>query len=77
MKKLIWNILDLRNMDISSEAYVRKVSRAHEALTMGEVSGRTLSATLSTKYPYKRTMSAPADMVNKAMERQAGKLNHD
>lgn len=57
---------DLRNTDLSSETFIRKLNRAHEALSQSDSSGvasKTLSASFGHKWPYKRTMSAPAAMV--------------
>ncbi|XP_063244249.1 protein unc-79 homolog [Bacillus rossius redtenbacheri] len=66
---------DLRNTDLSSEVFIRKLHRAHEALSQqsdgsggggsGPVGGplRTLSASFGPKWPYKRTMSAPASIT--------------
>ncbi|XP_012272273.1 protein unc-79 homolog [Orussus abietinus] len=58
---------DLRNTDLNSETFVRKLHRAHEALSKSDGSGtssvKTLSASFGTKWPYKRTMSAPASMI--------------
>jgi len=45
---------------------VRKWQRAQEALSQSDGSGgsmKTLSASFGPKWPYKRTMSAPAAMV--------------
>lgn len=46
---------------------MRKLNRAHEALSRSESSNdsslKTLSASFGPKWPYKRTMSAPASMV--------------
>ncbi|XP_050714372.1 protein unc-79 homolog isoform X4 [Eriocheir sinensis] len=62
---------DLRNSDMTSDVFERKLSRAKDALTLVQsASVRTLSASLGTKWPYKRTMSAPANMLNKAIEKQ-------
>lgn len=59
--------LDLRNTDLNSDVFLRKLHRAHEALSQSDGSGtssvKTLSASFGTKWPYKRTMSAPASMV--------------
>ncbi|XP_046405195.1 protein unc-79 homolog isoform X2 [Ischnura elegans] len=52
---------DLRNTDLKSETFIRKLNRAQEALSQPPV--KTLSASFGTKWPYKRTMSAPASMV--------------
>nr|XP_023011875.1 protein unc-79 homolog isoform X2 [Leptinotarsa decemlineata] len=60
---------DLRNSDANSETLVRKVQRAHEALSQSDGSAgssvKTLSASFGTKWPYKRTMSAPASIVTR------------
>ncbi|KAF5283433.1 hypothetical protein FQA39_LY04809 [Lamprigera yunnana] len=60
---------DLRNSDLNSEIFIRKLHRAHEALSQSEGSGasssKTLNASFGTKWPYKRTMSAPASIVPK------------
>ncbi|CAG0916657.1 unnamed protein product [Notodromas monacha] len=59
---------DLRNNNLDSKVLQRKLSRAHEAVssidqgssnTLGKL---TLSSTLGLKWPYKRTMSAPASI---------------
>lgn len=46
---------------------MRKVHRAQEAISQSDGSGassaKTLSASFGTKWPYKRTMSAPASIV--------------
>ncbi|CAM1320186.1 UNC79 (predicted) [Pycnogonum litorale] len=55
---------DLRNTNMTSEIFVRKLNRAHEALTLTETQ-RSLTASLGTKWPYKRAFSAPAGMVAK------------
>ncbi|XP_044257463.1 protein unc-79 homolog isoform X1 [Tribolium madens] len=58
---------DLRNTDLNSETFLRKLHRAHEALSQSDGSGassvKTLSASFGTKWPYKRTMSAPASII--------------
>ncbi|KAG7202977.1 hypothetical protein KM043_010111 [Ampulex compressa] len=58
---------DLRNTDLNSEVFMKKLHRAHEALSQSDGSGtssvKTLSASFGTKWPYKRTMSAPASMI--------------
>lgn len=52
---------------MNSEVFLKKLHRAHEALSQSDGSGtssvKTLSASFGTKWPYKRTMSAPASMV--------------
>jgi len=62
---------DLRNTDLNSEVFIRKLHRAHEALSQqsqqsdgsGSSGVKTLSASFGPKWPYKRTMSAPASIV--------------
>ncbi|XP_020814134.1 protein unc-79 homolog isoform X2 [Drosophila serrata] len=57
---------DLRNSDNGSEALSAKIQKAREALNQSDTSGsmaKTLSASFGTKWPYKRTMSAPASMA--------------
>ena len=49
---------DLRNTNINSETYQKKLTRAQEALSHTHAS-RSLSASLGLKLQYKRTMSAP------------------
>lgn len=60
---------DLRNTDMNSDVFLRKLHRAHEALSQSDGSGtssvKTLSASFGTKWPYKRTMSAPASIVSR------------
>ncbi|KAL1492637.1 hypothetical protein ABEB36_010867 [Hypothenemus hampei] len=61
-------IRDLKNTDVSSETFHKKVQRAHEALSGLNESSisssiKTLSASFGTKWPYKRTMSAPASII--------------
>lgn len=52
---------------MNSEVFIRKLHRAHEALSQSDGSAtssvKTLSASFGTKWPYKRTMSAPASIV--------------
>ncbi|XP_022215823.2 protein unc-79 homolog isoform X5 [Drosophila obscura] len=57
---------DLRNSDNGSEALSAKILKAREALSQSDTTGsmaKTLSASFGTKWPYKRTMSAPASMA--------------
>ncbi|XP_065166264.1 protein unc-79 homolog isoform X3 [Atheta coriaria] len=60
---------DLRNTEPTSEAFNKKMNRAQEALSNTEGSGnslvKTLSASFGTKWPYKRTMSAPASIITR------------
>lgn len=51
---------------MNSESFVRKLQRAQEALSQSQSDSssiKTLSASFGQKWPYKRTMSAPASMV--------------
>ena len=51
---------------MTSDIFARKLSRAQDALSSAQnASAKTLSASLGTKWPYKRTMSAPANMLNR------------
>ncbi|XP_075145709.1 UNC-79 domain-containing protein isoform X7 [Haematobia irritans] len=58
---------DLRNSENGSEALSSKILKAREALSQNETAtvgmAKTLSASFGTKWPYKRTMSAPASMI--------------
>lgn len=59
---------DLRNSENGSEILSTRIQKAREALSQsdGSTSGsmtKTLSASFGTKWPYKRTMSAPATTV--------------
>ncbi|CAH2054946.1 unnamed protein product, partial [Iphiclides podalirius] len=56
------NLRELVGGDTSSEWLVCKVRRAHEALSVSarDAHVNTLSASLGAKWPYKRTVSAPA-----------------
>ncbi|XP_022658130.1 protein unc-79 homolog isoform X4 [Varroa destructor] len=49
---------DLKNSNKNSEVFQRKLTRAQEALSLSRTN-RSLTSSLATKYPYKRTMSAP------------------
>jgi len=68
-------IIDLRNSDITSDSFIKKVQRAHEAMAhSSETSSiRTLSASFGQKWPYKRTMSAPASTLSKNDQKHNGK----
>lgn len=52
---------------MTSDSFIKKVQRAHEAMshTSESNSVKTLSASFGQKWPYKRTMSAPASMLTK------------
>lgn len=57
---------DLRNSENGSEVLSTKINKAREALNQSDSSSsmtKTLSASFGTKYPYKRTMSAPATII--------------
>ncbi|GAB0098713.1 protein unc-79 homolog [Sergentomyia squamirostris] len=57
---------DLRNSENGSEILSTKISKAREALSQSDGTGsmaKTLSASFGPKWPYKRTMSAPASII--------------
>uniref|UniRef100_A0A1A9X1K3 Protein unc-79 homolog n=1 Tax=Glossina brevipalpis TaxID=37001 RepID=A0A1A9X1K3_9MUSC len=58
---------DLRNSENGSEALSSKILKAREALSQSDTTtgsmAKTLSASFGTKWPYKRTLSAPASMI--------------
>ncbi|XP_049885894.1 protein unc-79 homolog [Pectinophora gossypiella] len=58
------NLRELVSSETSSEWFIYKVRRAHEALSVSakDSNVNTLSASFGTKWPYKRTISAPATM---------------
>ncbi|XP_017778696.1 PREDICTED: protein unc-79 homolog [Nicrophorus vespilloides] len=64
---IVTYLRDLRNTEVNSEAFLRKLHRANEALSQSDgsclSSVKTLSASFGTKWPYKRTMSAPASIL--------------
>lgn len=70
---------DLRNTDLNSEIFMKKVHRAQEALSQSDGSGtnsiKTLSASFGTKWPYKRTMSAPASMIPRQDTKQGTRIS--
>ncbi|XP_076339617.1 UNC-79 domain-containing protein isoform X3 [Tachypleus tridentatus] len=55
---------DLKNTNMNSEIFQKKLSRAHEALSLS-TNSRSLSASVGIKCPYKRAMSAPGGMIYK------------
>ncbi|VVC24664.1 Hypothetical protein CINCED_3A004663 [Cinara cedri] len=63
----ITHVRDLKNSDITSDSFIKKVQRAHEAMSHSSESNsvRTLSASFGQKWPYKRTMSAPASTLSR------------
>ncbi|XP_031621809.1 protein unc-79 homolog isoform X2 [Contarinia nasturtii] len=57
---------DLKNSETGSDALLTKISKAREALSQSDTTcsmAKTLSASFGTKWPYKRTMSAPASII--------------
>lgn len=68
-------LTDLKNSDITSDSFIKKVQRAHEAMahTSESNSVRTLSASFGQKWPYKRTMSAPASTLSRNDLKHNGK----
>ncbi|XP_058827136.1 protein unc-79 homolog isoform X1 [Topomyia yanbarensis] len=72
----ISHLRDLRNSENGSETLSTKINKAREALSQSDTSGsmsKTLSASFGTKWPYKRTMSAPATII----PRQESKLDKE
>lgn len=68
---------DLRNSETGSDALLSKISKAREALSQSDTScsmAKTLSASFGTKWPYKRTMSAPASIIPPRQDSKIGKL---
>jgi hypothetical protein len=65
---------DLRNSDITSDSFIKKVQRVHESMAHSSESNsiRTLSASFGQKWPYKRTMSAPASTLPKNDQKYNG-----
>lgn len=68
-------LTDLRNSDITSDSFIKKVQRAHEAMSHSSETNsiRTLSASFGQKWPYKRTMSAPASTLIRNDQKYNGK----
>ncbi|KAG4066741.1 hypothetical protein HA402_012808 [Bradysia odoriphaga] len=67
---------DLRNSENGSEILSNKISKAREALSQSDTTcsmAKTLSASFGPKWPYKRTMSAPANII----PRQDSKLEKE
>ena len=59
---------DLKNTNINSEAYQKKLIRAQEALNHAHVS-RSLSVSFGGRFPYKRAASAPASQPHRHPEK--------
>lgn len=67
---------DLRNTDTGSDALLSKINKAREALSQSDTQcsmAKTLSASFGTKWPYKRTMSAPASIIPPRQDSKIGK----
>lgn len=73
-------LADLRNTDLNSEMFMKKLHRAQEALSQSGESEtnsiKTLSASFGTKWPYKRTMSAPASMLPRQDTKQGTRFTN-
>lgn len=68
---------DLRNSENGSETLSTKINKAREALSQSDSTGmaKTLSASFGTKWPYKRTMSAPASIIPRQDSNKIGMYN--
>lgn len=64
----------MRNSDITSDSFIKKVQRAHESMAHSSETDsiRTLSASFGQKWPYKRTMSAPASTLSRNDQKHNG-----
>ena len=61
---------------MTSDNFARKLSRAQDALSLVQSSSvKTLSSSLGTKWPYKRTMSAPANILTRSDKQGIFTLN--
>lgn len=68
---------DLKNSETGSDALLTKISKAREALSQSDTTcsmAKTLSASFGTKWPYKRTMSAPASIIPPRQDSKIGKI---
>lgn len=66
---------DLKNSETGSDALLTKISKAREALSQSDTTcsmAKTLSASFGTKWPYKRTMSAPASIIPPRQDSKIG-----
>ncbi|ERL94236.1 hypothetical protein D910_11517, partial [Dendroctonus ponderosae] len=66
--------------DVNSDIFIRKLHRAHDALSglnEGSIASsiKTLSASFGTKWPYKRTMSAPASIIRHQESKSDGHMH--
>ena len=71
---------DLRTSETGSDALMSKISKAREALSQSDTTcsmAKTLSASFGTKWPYKRTMSAPASIIPPRQDSKIGKSVSD
>lgn len=67
---------DLKNSETGSDALLTKISKAREALSQSDTTcsmAKTLSASFGTKWPYKRTMSAPASIIPPRQDSKIGR----
>ncbi|GFT07465.1 protein unc-79 homolog [Nephila pilipes] len=55
-------VRDLKNTNVNSEMFQKKLKRAHEALAHTSKS-KSLTSSFGGKMPYKRTMSAPSPLI--------------
>ncbi|GFV14035.1 protein unc-79 homolog [Trichonephila clavipes] len=55
-------VRDLKNTNVNSEMFQKKLKRAHEALAQTSKS-KSLTSSFGGKMPYKRTMSAPSPLI--------------
>lgn len=71
---------DLRNSETGSDTLLSKISKAREALNQSDTvcnMAKTLSASFGTKWPYKRTMSAPASIIPHRQDSKIGKFQQN
>lgn len=70
---------DLRNSENGSEILSNKISKAREALSQSDTTcsmAKTLSASFGPKWPYKRTMSAPANIIPRQDSKLGERMHH-
>lgn len=72
--KILIYFTDLKNTEYNNEAFLLKVQRAQEALSQNSENNanslKTLCGSFGSKWPYKRTMSAPASTVQRQETKQ-------
>ncbi|OXA59651.1 Protein unc-79 [Folsomia candida] len=63
---------DARHIDSSFDHFIKKLGRVQDSLSKGESNHghKTLYSSIGTKWPYKRTMSAPAGFQKNEKDRQ-------